>query len=242
MRKPVAATFLILATAIVALAQDMRFQTATMTRNQSASRSGGSQILPDGRVIITNTSVRDMLRVFYDIPEFAIIGAPEWFTSERYDITAQAAGNPSRDALKQMMRTVLAEQLQLVLHQEARPLPVFELRRSRADGSLGPNLVPARTNCEIGGTAACPHELTGGSYTAVAMPMARIVRTLAELAGRPVIDRTNLSGPYDVKLTWAPGPSTFLTAVREQLGLELEPRDEPAQVLVIDSVGRLKSP
>ena len=55
-----------------------------------------------------------------------------------------------------------------------------------------------------------------------------------------MIDRTNLSGPYDVKLTWTPGPSTIRAAVREQLGLELEPRDEPAQVLVIDSVGRLK--
>ena len=117
-----------------------------------------------------------MLRYFYDVPDFAIMGAPEWFTSERYDITAQAAGNPSRDALKQMMRTTLAEQLQLVVHQEARSLPVFELRRSRADGSLGPNMVPAKINCEIGGTAACPHDLTSGSYMAVAMPMARIVR------------------------------------------------------------------
>ena len=55
-----------------------------------------------------------------------------------------------------------------------------------------------------------------------------------------MIDRTNLSGPYDVKLTWTSGPSTIRAAVREQLGLKLEPRDEPAQVLVIDSVGRLK--
>src|SRR5262245_27500851 len=111
MRMPVTASLLIVATAIVAVPQDIRFQTVTMIRNQSGSMSGGSQILPDGRVIITNTSVRDMLRYFYDVPDFAIIGAPEWFTSERYDITAQAAGNPSRDALKQMMRTVLAEQL-----------------------------------------------------------------------------------------------------------------------------------
>jgi uncharacterized protein (TIGR03435 family) len=239
MGMPVTASLVIVATALVAVPQDIRFQTATMTRSQSASLSGGSQILPDGRVIITNTSVRDMLRYFYDVPDFAIIGAPEWFTSERYDITAQAAGNPSRDALKQMMRSMLAEQLQLVVHQEARSLPVFGLRRSRADGSLGPNLIPAKADCEIG-TAACPHDLTGGSYTAVAMPIARIVRTLAELAGRPVIDRTNLSGPYDVKLTWSPGTSAFLAAVRDQLGLELEPRDEPAQVLVIDRVERLK--
>ena len=105
---------------------------------------------------------------------------------------------------------------------------------------MGPNLIPAKTNCETGGTAACPHDLTSGSYTGVAVPIARIVRTLAELAGRPVIDRTNLSGPYDVKLMWSPGPSAFLAAVRDQLGLELEPRDEPAQVLVVDSVERLK--
>jgi uncharacterized protein (TIGR03435 family) len=238
---PVKAILVIVVAAMVALPQDIRFETATMTRNQSGSLSGGSQILPDGRVIISNTSVRDMLRYFYDVPDFAIIGAPEWFTTERYDIAAQTAGNPSREALKQMMRTVLAEQLRLEVHQEARSLPVFELRKSHADGSLGPNLVPAKTNCEIdGGTAACPHDLKGGSYTAIAMPMARIVRTLAELSGRPVIDRTNLSGPYDVRLTWSPGSSTFLAAVREQLGLELEPKDGPAQVLVIDRVGRLK--
>ena len=114
MKMPITASLVIFGAAILAGPQNVRFQTATMTRNQSASRSGGSQILPDGRVIITNTSVRDMLRYFYDVPDFAISGAPEWFTSERYNITAQAAGNPSRDALKQMMRTVLAEQLQLV--------------------------------------------------------------------------------------------------------------------------------
>ena len=72
------------------------------------------------------------------------------------------------------------------------------------------------------------------------LPLTSSSFALAELVGRPVIDRTNLSGPYDVKLTWSPGPSAFLAAVREQLGLELEPMDEPTQVLVIDSVGRLK--
>lgn len=220
--------------------QNSRFQTATMTRNHSGAVSGGSQILPDGRVIITNTSIRDMLRIFYDVPDFAIIDAPPWFATERFDITAQAAGSPSRDELKQMMRTVLAEQLHLVVRQESRLLPVFELRRSRADGVLGPNLAPAKVTCDSGSTASCPHELSAGSYTATAMPIARIVRTIAELAGRPVIDRTNLSGAYDVTLTWNPGPSAFAAALREQLGLHLEPRDEPAQVLVIDSVKRLQ--
>lgn len=240
MRILVTVSLAIVAAAAVGAAQDLRFETATITRSQSGSLSGGSQILPDGRVIITNTPIRDLLRIVYDVPEFAIVGAPEWFASERYDVAAQAAGQPSRETLKQMMSTLLAEEFNLVVHQEIRSLPVFELRRSRADGSLGPSLIPSKTSCEIGGTAACPHELTGGSFTAVAMPMVRIVRTLAELAGRPVIDQTNLSGIYDVKLTWTTGPSTFLAAVRDQLGLALDPRDEPTQVLVIESVERLK--
>ena len=50
--------------------------------------------------------------------------------------------------LKQMMRKLLAEQFKLVLHQESRSLPVFELRTSRTDGTLGPNMIPAKTSCE----------------------------------------------------------------------------------------------
>ena len=219
------------------IAQELRFQKATVVLSASGSRSGGSQIEPGGRVTITNTSLRDMLRYFYDVPDFAIVGAPEWFSSERYDLRAEAGGNPSRDQLKQMMRNLLADHFKLVVHRESRRVPVFELTRVRADGSLGPGLVSATTSCEVGGTDACPHELAAGSYTAKAMPVPRLVRTLAELAGRPLIDRTNLSGLYDVTLKWPPG-GPIAGAVREQLGLDLVPKDEPADVLVIDSVVR----
>lgn len=230
----------LLALAAVSLAQALRFETATITRNQSGSSSSGSQILPDGKVVVTNATVRDILHVAYDIPDFAIEGAPVWLATERFDITAQAPENASRDQLKEMMRELLAERFKLVVRQERRPLPVLELRKSRADGTLGPNLIPARTNCETGGTSACPHEVSGGSFTAVAMPIRRIVLTLAEIEGRPVVDKTNLSGLYDVRLTWTTNPSTFRAAVQDQLGLELKPVNEPAEVLVIDSVERLQ--
>jgi uncharacterized protein (TIGR03435 family) len=223
--------------AALGFAQDLRFQSATVSLNASTSLSGGSEIRPGGRVTITNTSIRDTLRLIYDVPDFAIVGAPEWLSSERYDIEAQAAGNPSRDELKEMMRSLLADRFKLIVHRESRQVPVFELRRLRGDGALGPGLVPAKISCEVGSTAACPHELSAGSYTAKGMPIPRLVRTLAELAGRPLIDRTNLSGVYDVSLMWTPG-RPILAAVREQLGLDLEASDEPAQVLVIDSVVR----
>lgn len=234
----VAARFVMLAVVLVAAGQEIRFQTATVVRNESGALSGGSQILPDGKVILTNTSVRDLLRIVYDVPDFAIVGAPDWFASDRYDVNAQAAGKPTRDELKQMMRALLAEQFQFVSHREASVLPVYELRRVALDGSLGPNLRQSKTSCESGGAAACPHELNGNSYTAVAMPIARIVRTLAELSGRPVIDKSNLSGLFDVTLSWTGGTAGVLAAVREQWGLELQARDEATQVLVVDRAAR----
>ena len=235
MKMTLVAGFAVVVVAALCQAEDLRFQTATVTRNMSGLASGGSQIQPGGRVTVTNTSIRDVLRIIYDLPVFAIVGAPEWFSSERYDIAAQASGNPSMEELKQMMRNLLIERFKIVLHQETRQIPVFELKLRNDSGSLGPHLIPAKINCEVGGTAACPHELKGGSFTAIGMPIARIVRTLAELSGRPIVDKTNLSGFYDVDLTWTQGTSSFITAVREQLGLELKSMDEQAQVLVIDS-------
>ncbi len=239
MKTLVTASLVVISLTISALAQDAHFEQATITRSQSPSLSGGSQILPNGRVIITNAPLRDLVSIVYDTPSFAIVDAPEWFASERFDIVAQAAGNPSRDDLKQMMRNLLAERFHLLVHKDTRTLPVFELQLSRADGTLGPKLIPSKSNCEVGGTAACPHEVKKGSFTATGMPIANIARTLSELTARQVIDRTNLSGLYDVTLTWAPGESTFAAAVRDQLGLKLDPKDERAQVLVIDKVAPL---
>jgi uncharacterized protein (TIGR03435 family) len=71
--------------------------------------------------------------------------------------------------------------------------------------------------------------------------------------GRPVVDETGLQGRFDFTMEYAaprpnarlgdaadqesPGPS-FVTALREQLGLKLEPTEGPVRELVIDHVDR----
>lgn len=66
--------------------------------------------------------------------------------------------------------------------------------------------------------------------------------------GRPVVDRSGLTGAYDIDLQWTPTgsngetppgdvPSIF-TALQEQLGLKLTPDKDQMQVLVIDQVER----
>jgi len=99
----------------------------------------------------------------------------------------------------------------------------------------------------------------GGPVTAQGVPLANLVRLLSRQLGRTVLDETGLMGNYDFTLQWTPdesqgpmfkgaeggpapasapppdssGPSIF-TALQEQLGLKLESRKGPVEILVID--------
>jgi uncharacterized protein (TIGR03435 family) len=88
--------------------------------------------------------------------------------------------------------------------------------------------------------------------------MSRLATTLSSIADRPVLDRTGEAGVFDVDLTWAElraGPSgprapgtpipppgddvpTIFTALREQLGLKLEPARGLVNIIVIDRAER----
>ena len=77
-------------------------------------------------------------------------------------------------------------------------------------------------------------------------PFWLLVATLShqpELDGRPVIDKTGLEGAYDCEMNWSQAGSDgtgefFVSAVRDQLGLTLQPSKGPVEVLVIDSISR----
>ena len=79
------------------------------------------------------------------------------------------------------------------------------------------------------------------------MTVSALAKALEFGATRPIVDRTGLTGHYEVTLKYFGGPPEnrgvnnevdFFTAVREQLGLRLEPQKNPVQVLVIDHIER----
>jgi uncharacterized protein (TIGR03435 family) len=193
---------------------------------------------------------------------------PAWATTERFDIQARAQGSPGKDEMRLLMRTLLAERFKLALHVEQRVIPVAALVPAKA-GKLGPQIQrhPAGAPCPKdilpGGTTAdgrfpllCGGILQLGPsapgrvrYGARDVTLEFIATSLstANASGRPMIDRTALSGTFDFNLEWTPdsdaqpdlaGP-TFEQALREQLGLKLVSQKASTPVLVLDHVERL---
>jgi len=181
-------------------------------------------------------------------------------------VAAGAARPGETNAIAQvrlMLRTLLADRFKLTVHNEIMNRPVYALVVARRDGRLGPQLHKVVIDCAASrdggqpparpepGKAGCggfrllrPGRLTGHTVT-----MALLAVSFPGSVGRVVLDRTGLSGVFDLDLEWTPeeassstgaplpadGVSIF-TAVQEQLGLKLEPTESPLDVLVIDHV------
>ena len=172
--------------------------------------------------------------------------------------------------LQLMMRALLVERFKLAVHRETRQIPVYALVVARRDGRLGPELRRSDVDCAASAAAArrgvapssnppamreethCAMAVGAGNLILGGRSVFQLANTLSNLVGRPVVDRTGLTGVFDITLTWTPdqvpqGPSTALeppavdpngpsifTALQEQLGLKLDSQKGPVDVLVID--------
>lgn len=197
------------------------------------------------------------------LPRFQMFGGPAWIDADRFDVEAVPEGSPDADQGHAMLRTLLADRFRLIVHRETRELPIYNLVRARANGSLGPQLHSSNVDCAARRAAAgtVPIPLSGqpgscgvrfgrGRSSATGMTMPQLAEiALSRSVSRPVVDRTGLDGAFDWILEWTPDqqppagnepvsidpnhPSIF-AAIQEQLGLKLEPARGPVAVLVID--------
>lgn len=102
------------------------------------------QIQPGGRVVTTNTPLRTLIILAYQLPlgaDRAMIGAPSWIDSKRYNVEAKAESNPTHEQLLSMLQSLLADRFKLTAHLETRQLPIYALVLSK-NGKTGPQLVP----------------------------------------------------------------------------------------------------
>ena len=247
---------LVLFTALAAIGQLLPARLASQTRTfdvVSIKRSapgappGTSGVQPGGRYRLANGPTRLLIGVAYPAAE-EILGAPDWVTFENYDVTAVGGGSATEDDIAAMMRSLLAQRFKLQAHVEKRGRPVYALTLAREDGTLGPNLRSSKCAEADEGKPPCVARFGRGAIAAGGFTMEWLAVNLRGAAGRPVVDRTGLTGGYDFTLDYSFGPPSLdsapdgkpslFTAVQEQLGLKLEPAQAPLPVVVIERIER----
>jgi len=185
-------------------------------------------------VYVTDHSLRDLIRLAYEVKDHQING-PGWMAEQKYDLAATMPAATHRAQIPEMLRTLLAQRFQLQLHRELRPMTVYVLQAIRSGAKL--TAAPARRAGMGNGRP--------GRVMAMSASMSRFAELLAKAEDCPVIDMTGIDGLYDFDLNYEPNGGTaetgpgLATALSEQLGLRLEKRRMPVELLVIDHVEKI---
>jgi uncharacterized protein (TIGR03435 family) len=171
---------------------------------------------------VAEMTVRDLIRLAWELPGFRIAGMPSWAESERFVINAKAPGVPAPVEMRLMVQRMLHERFALRTHFESRDMEGYELVLVRGDRRLGPSLKPAELDCEPfltgrrpmkesgvddnGRLRCAPRASTVDSVVTQHLKganLARLITSLENLLARSVVDRTGLQGPFDLELTFS---------------------------------------
>ena len=226
------------------------FDVASIKLNTSSpgERAQNPELAPGGRRFIAiNRYVVELFMFAYDVSPRQILGIPSAFSGERYDIEATCEQPMAKEQLPRMLQALLAERFHLSIHRELKEQPVYALIL----GKGGPKLHEAS---QAGGKLGLRQ--SDYSFTFTNAAMSDLVGVLSQVAGRKVLDRTGVQGHYDFTLSYAPdhgaerkgpnvspaadsSPESVFTALREQLGLNLEAQKSQIEFIVIDRFDRL---
>jgi len=222
------------------------FEAASL-KPSKAGTARGSMRMDSTRLTYTSVSVRDCIMSAWNVKGYQIDG-PDWFGADRYDLAATSATPVEEDALKSMLQTLLIERFHMKVHVEKRDLPVFAMVVSKNGAKMKDAAAPGRPAIRMNGG--------GVVFTSVTISDLIDLMSRAHLAelDRPVVDDTGLTGRYDVTinlfgtqeemmsaLSKGDFGSSIFTLIQEQLGLKLEPKKLPLQMVVIDQAERTPS-
>jgi len=223
------------------------FEAAVIKLNTSGQTDASFKILPSGLFSATNIRMIDIFQFAFKVRNETTLGAPGWFNSDRFDITGRAQPNSKEDTFREMLGTLLMQELKLKVHLQPTEMNAYAL----VVGKGGPKLQNAagtgEPTCNPVGEQGAQF---GGAHRACTnLKMSDLAEALPDLApayvNKTVVDQTGLTGSYDFRLDWAGraiidtvGGLTMFGAV-EKLGLKLEEKKLTLPVVVIDHVEKL---
>jgi uncharacterized protein (TIGR03435 family) len=225
------------ATSCIAQAQ-ASFEVAVVRPSQGNAKDGFWSPPGIGKFTARDVTLERLIVLAYGTDSDQIANKPAWFESDLFDVEAKPAEGIklSREELRPMLQALLRERFHLLAHTEERSMPGYALTVARN----GPRLQPTKGSQWPGFRINVNRsELNGLNWS---MPF--LATMLQNVAGRTVVDRTGLTGSYDIKVEFSSDlssdhqlPSIF-TALEETLGLKLKPEKVPVEFLVIDSADR----
>jgi uncharacterized protein (TIGR03435 family) len=241
--------------------------TKASTGNASPEFLKGERDFPDG-IEIRNLPLDSMIAGAFDTGHYPKVTGPDWIKNDAFELqgkmdadTAQALGKLStasqKVARQHMLQVLLADYFKLKTHIETTEVPIYELvvakNGSKMEIVTAPDAKPARM---LIARPARGIEVWKGNATPIAMMLAQLTFEV----GRPVFDKTGLSGLYNFTLRCAresqslsaapPDAQTtagtlpendappLRNALEEQLGLKLESAKGPSDVIIVDHVER----
>jgi len=205
------------------------------------SRRQSIQFSPDS-LTMRNASFRACIAWAYHVFEFQIQG-PDWLGNERYDIAAKSAGEVPEDQLRVMLQGLLADRFKLSLHRLTKEQPAYVLLIAKG----GPKFKESVTD----GEASVDPKPTRMAVVVQRTPVSQLIEGLSNIMRSPIVDETGLKGKYDVTINVAkyipqmeesrgaggapldPIP-ILMTGLQEELGLKLESRKMPIDLLIVD--------
>jgi len=227
------------------------FDAASIKLSKDSNLRPRIEFPPGGqRLIATNARLWFLILTAYDIsiPQLSWASSAEALLKQQYDVQAISERPVSRREMVTLLRTLLEDRFHLVLSRETRPAEAYKLVVDKGGPKLGPIVAAAgdepRSAYLARGEEPKPGHLVfrNESMSDFAFMLSSLILT----GNRIVMDKTGIDGRYNFELrfagdlTTAPpganvesGPS-FFTALREQLGLRLEPQKLPIEFVHIE--------
>jgi uncharacterized protein (TIGR03435 family) len=219
-----------------------RFEVVSIKLSAEVNTNKGIRYSPDGGFRASNYSLKDLIRLGWDVRAFQISGGPGWLDAERYNIQTRpdVPYNPhsteGEGRLRQMVRSMLQDRFRLQVHQQKKETNVYHLV------SVQGILKLKRTGDARDATTQMRDGK--GHMWATKFDMDLLARYLGGELGFPVVDKTGVAGVYDFELVWNPEEGSaggrtdslpsMVTAIREQLGLELKRSRGEVEMVVVD--------
>jgi uncharacterized protein (TIGR03435 family) len=244
-----------------AQAAKLAFEVASV--KASAPFTGGrvklGMSLDPGRVTISGLPLKAVLAQAYEVKEQQLV-APDWMESSRFDIVAKLPEGTTKDQIPEMLQALLADRFKMTVHKESRLMPIYALVVGKAGAKL--------KNSDTDGNFNMMMTPKGRQMTGKAS-LDRFAELLSKTLDRPVVNLTELKGTYDIDLTWTPdetdtlnakmiartggamgGPGeprssdgsdapTLFVALQETMGLKLEARKAPGEMIVVDHAEKI---